>query len=131
MQSDVQAASVFPLRLSATPDAPAAARSHVRAFCAAPHGTLSCDLALLMVSELVGNAVRYAPGDITLDVTLRDSRMRIEVTDTSPVFPRPQHARPTDEGGRGLMLVEALSADWGIDLTGSGKTVWAEVPLCS
>lgn len=128
MQTDVQAASVFPLRLPATPEATAAARAHVRDFCASTTRPTTRDLATLMVSELVGNAVRYAPGDITVDVAVRDHRLRIAVTDSSPVQPQPRQSRPMDEGGRGLMLVDALSAAWGIDLTGGGKTIWVDLP---
>ncbi|MFE4754909.1 SpoIIE family protein phosphatase [Streptomyces mirabilis] len=80
----------------------------------------------LVVSELVTNAVRYAPGPVRLRL-LRASRLICEVTDTSNSSPRLRHARTTDEGGRGLFLVAQLAHRWGTRYTHEGKIIWAEL----
>ncbi|MGY5011309.1 SpoIIE family protein phosphatase [Streptomyces sp. 900105755] len=79
----------------------------------------------LIVSELVTNAVRHGAGPITLRL-IRHEVLVIEVTDTSDSVPRLRHARPTDEGGRGLFLVAQLAGRRGTRNSSRGKTVWAE-----
>nr|WP_238419888.1 SpoIIE family protein phosphatase [Streptomyces taklimakanensis] len=83
------------------------------------------DVAELIVSELVGNALRYGggPGQLRL---MRGDRLTLEVSDTGPDLPQIQHARLSDEGGRGLQLVNMLSRRWGSCRTPDGKVVWAE-----
>ncbi|WP_328354012.1 SpoIIE family protein phosphatase [Streptomyces sp. NBC_00445] len=82
----------------------------------------------LMVSEVVANAVRFASRPITLRLLCTDV-LRCEVGDDSPVVPRMRHARLSDEGGRGLFLVDQLSARWGATRVSTGKVVWFEQPL--
>ncbi|MFF0777559.1 SpoIIE family protein phosphatase [Streptomyces sp. NPDC003720] len=79
----------------------------------------------LIVSELVTNAVRYARPPIRLRL-VRGARLSCEVSDASPTAPRPRHARSTDEGGRGLLLVARLAQHWGARHTADGKIIWAE-----
>ncbi|MEV7321882.1 SpoIIE family protein phosphatase [Streptomyces sp. NPDC093970] len=79
----------------------------------------------LIVSELVTNAVRHGAGPITLRL-IRHEVLVCEVTDTSDSVPHLRHARPTDEGGRGLFLVAQLASRRGTRNSPSGKTVWAE-----
>jgi serine phosphatase RsbU (regulator of sigma subunit)/anti-sigma regulatory factor (Ser/Thr protein kinase) len=79
----------------------------------------------LMVSEVVTNAVRYASRPITLRL-LRTDVLRCEVGDDSPKVPRVRHARPSDEGGRGLFLVDRLAGHWGAIRLSTGKVVWFE-----
>ncbi|MFD8418779.1 SpoIIE family protein phosphatase [Streptomyces sp. NPDC059466] len=83
------------------------------------------DTTELIVSELVTNAVRHGAGAITLRL-IRHEVLVCEVTDTSDSVPRLRHARPTDEGGRGLFLVAQLSSRRGTRHSSVGKTVWAE-----
>ncbi|MDH6225174.1 PAS domain S-box-containing protein [Streptomyces sp. MJP52] len=86
------------------------------------------DTAELLVSELVTNALRYGEGDIRLRLLL-DRTLVCEVWDAGLVQPRRRRARDTDEGGRGLQLVQLLSAAWGSRRTHRGKTVWFELSL--
>ncbi|MFF8831028.1 SpoIIE family protein phosphatase [Streptomyces sp. NPDC015131] len=92
--------------------------------------TEEADVALLIVSELVTNAVTHTPGEVRLDLTLAGDRLRIAVNDASPRAPvRSAGVDWEATGGRGLLLVEALSTTWGSVPLGGGKQVWSEVAL--
>lgn len=80
----------------------------------------------LLISEVVTNAVRYAERPVTLRL-LRTDVLRCEVGDDSPQLPRQRRARDTDEGGRGLFLVNRLARRWGATRLSTGKVVWFEV----
>lgn len=85
--------------------------------------------AVLVLDELVSNALHHgaAPAEVRLVRTA--GRLRIEVTDGSP---RPARPRAPDlTGGRGLVLVEACSSQWGQWTHDAGKTVWAELAVTS
>ena len=86
------------------------------------------DTATLLVSEVVTNAVRYAERPVTLRL-LRTDVLRCEVGDDSPQLPRQRRARDTDEGGRGLFLVNRMARRWGATRLSSGKVVWFELAL--
>ena len=87
------------------------------------------DDAALVLSELVGNAVRYGDGDVVRVALHRvDEVLRVEVEDGSPQPPVPRQADDYDEGGRGLMIVDALSLRWGHEPRPDGKSVWVELP---
>ncbi|MFJ6945515.1 SpoIIE family protein phosphatase [Streptomyces wuyuanensis] len=79
----------------------------------------------LIASELVTNAIRYARAPVRLRL-IRDHVLTCEVSDGSSTSPRLRHARTTDEGGRGLLLVAQCSERWGTRYTEDGKTIWAE-----
>jgi len=114
--------------LTGQPQSAGSARSALRELLA-PY-QLDADAALLMVSELVGNAVRYAGGgEIVVRARLSDGRLRVEVVDGSAVVP-PQPVPPVldAEGGRGLLLVEALADRWGAEVDAEGKCLWFEIP---
>jgi serine/threonine-protein kinase RsbW len=86
------------------------------------------DDAALVLSELVGNAVRHASGDV-VQVRLRRTHdvLRIAVQDGSTVGPAPRVASVEDENGRGMLIIEALSLSWGWEPLVNGKVVWADV----
>ncbi|MBO8193828.1 SpoIIE family protein phosphatase [Streptomyces oryzae] len=86
------------------------------------------DAVELLVSEIVTNAVRYAERPITLRL-LRTDMLRCEVGDDVPQLPRLRQARATDEGGRGLYLVNRLARRWGATRLSTGKVVWFELPI--
>jgi anti-sigma regulatory factor (Ser/Thr protein kinase) len=82
----------------------------------------------LVATELLTNALIHANGRVRLRL-LGDAVtwLRIEVDDGSPAAPSPRSAALDAIGGRGLLLVESLSARWGIWQHATGKTVWADV----
>lgn len=90
------------------------------------------DLAVLLVSELVTNSLRYASGPVGLRLRHvggpdAGGGVRVEVSDTLPVPPRVRTAAPDEEGGRGLQLVASVALRWGTRCGGMGKTVWFEL----
>ncbi|GAB2589213.1 SpoIIE family protein phosphatase [Streptomyces capparidis] len=85
------------------------------------------DTARLLVSELVTNALRYAPGSPVHLRLMKADRLLCEVGDAAHAVPALVDATADDEGGRGLRLVSHLAARWGTSLTDSGKTVWFEL----
>ncbi|KUH40083.1 MULTISPECIES: ATP-binding protein [Streptomyces] len=96
------------------------------------------DLAVLLVSELVTNSLRYAHGPIGVRLIRLPSHdasvpsraaLLVEVSDPLPDPPRARPAGPDDEGGRGLQLVACSAARWGTRKGRSGKTVWFELSL--
>ncbi len=92
--------------------------------------TEDSDAILLVVSELVTNALVHTDGQVRLDLTLINSRFRIAVADISPRTPiKPTSIGWEATGGRGILLVEALSAAWGTVPVSGGKQVWAELVL--
>ncbi|MEU7636497.1 SpoIIE family protein phosphatase [Streptomyces sp. NPDC039016] len=80
----------------------------------------------LVVSELVTNAIRHGSGPITLRLIRQDAALICEVFDTGSTAPHLRHARTTDEGGRGLLIVAQLTRRWGTRYTANGKIIWAE-----
>ncbi|GAC1599152.1 MAG: hypothetical protein NVS3B21_25450 [Acidimicrobiales bacterium] len=85
------------------------------------------DAVKLLVSELVGNAVRHADSDIEVVIRLLDTAVRVEVRDDVSSMPRLVDAADDDESGRGLAIVDALASRWGVDVRGQGKSVWFEL----
>jgi anti-sigma regulatory factor (Ser/Thr protein kinase) len=81
----------------------------------------------LIVSELVGNAVRYGAPPLQLRLIL-GRMLTCEVSDTATSAPRVQHARTIDETGRGLFILANLAEQWGTRYQRPGKIVWAEQP---
>jgi len=88
------------------------------------------DDAQLLASELVTNAVRHSSGPIDVRAYVRDGFLRLEVGDSAvDRAPLPRTAAPDDEGGRGMELVEKLSARWGWRARGPVKVVWLDLPM--
>ncbi|SHN17673.1 Anti-sigma regulatory factor (Ser/Thr protein kinase) [Streptomyces yunnanensis] len=88
----------------------------------------------LVVTELFTNAVRHTDSEkVGCEITLVGAHIRIEITDEGGPCVSAPHARPgtlDQEGGRGLLLVCALSESWGTrpDDSGRGQVVWADLP---
>lgn len=90
------------------------------------------DDALLVVSELAANALTHAESSYRLRLATVGPALRIEVEDNGIGTPEPRQLTDTEEHGRGLHLVGALAASWGMDAAASGgKRVWAELPLAA
>ena len=85
------------------------------------------DVATLLVSELVANAVLHAGTTIEVAARIVPDRLRIEVYDEDPRMPVRKHYSTLSGTGRGLLLVERLAQDWGSEATESGKRVWFEL----
>jgi anti-sigma regulatory factor (Ser/Thr protein kinase) len=85
------------------------------------------DVATLLVSELVANAILHAGTTIEVVARVVPQRLRIEVHDDNPRMPVRKHYSNLSGTGRGLLLVERLAADWGAEATESGKRVWFEL----
>ncbi|MCU1691493.1 MAG: hypothetical protein JWM64_584 [Frankiales bacterium] len=116
------------LALPSTPAAVPQARAAVRRELAAhsqPDAVV--EAAELVVTELVTNAVLHGADPVLLRLTVGPSRVRVEVQDSGhgvPVLPRRSDDAMT---GRGLRLVAALCAGWGVETCAAGKAVWAEL----
>jgi DNA-binding NarL/FixJ family response regulator len=86
------------------------------------------DDALLVVSEMVTNAVTHAASPCELRISVSPVAVRVEVVDRGTGTPDPMPPSTTRTGGRGLHLVDALTAAWGVEPQAEGgKTVWAEL----
>jgi anti-anti-sigma regulatory factor/anti-sigma regulatory factor (Ser/Thr protein kinase) len=83
----------------------------------------------LVVTELVGNAVRHAGTAIDLVITRTSRHLHLAVRDYVCEPARLVGASGEDEpGGRGLLIVEALTTSWGCTPTRDGKVTWATLP---
>ena len=108
----------------------ALARRYARVACRSWADSEACEAVLLIVSELLGNAVKAAEGTrVRLRLAWTARRVRIEVADDNAALPVAREAGPDEEGGRGLWLVCALAVRWVAFRQRSGKCVWAEVAL--
>lgn len=126
------------------------ARLQARRACAEHDVTDRCDDVVLVVSELVGNAVRHGQPPVTLDLTYEDDELVVGVEDADPsppasAAPSAAAAPPASpasggdpaaggvggeelaESGRGMGIVAALSRVWGWHRTIRGKRVWARL----
>lgn len=121
----------FRFELAAHPGSPARARRLARtrladwSVCAD-----TCESAVLVVSELVTNAVVHtASSRVVCELADHDGMVRIAVRDEGcgPGEPHPAQQRPDEEHGRGLLLVAALCRAWGAQEYGPGLLVWAEL----
>ena len=84
-------------------------------------------MAMLLVSELSTNAVRHAHSPFTVSAMLAPGLLRVEVEDRDRRLPTVRHPGPTAVTGRGMLMVDALSARWGAEPTADGKRVWFEL----
>ena len=88
------------------------------------------EVALLLTSEVVTNALRYGQtSSLSLSLTLRPGELLVEVDDATPEQPHVRLPRQLDERGRGLMLLDALASGWGSTTKGAGKTVWFRLAI--
>ena len=84
------------------------------------------DDAVLAASELVTNAVLHARSAVRLRLVTDGPALRVEVYDENTRLPVPGASGPDATTGRGIGVVSAVAASWGMELQGDGKVVWAE-----
>ncbi|MFF3357125.1 ATP-binding protein [Streptomyces sp. NPDC002917] len=116
--------------LPRTPESAAAARELARTALTAWGQDELIEDALLIITELVSNAVEHGRiGPIRIIVTQPTKRfIRLGVVDRSKAIPIMRlDSNQDDVHGRGLLLVDALSHRWGTDLYRWGKQVWGEL----
>jgi anti-sigma regulatory factor (Ser/Thr protein kinase) len=115
------------VHLEPTVAAPAQARRVVRSALAASLSGETTDLAELLTSELVTNAIRHGSGQVMLSLNCGDGVLAISVSDDAASMP---FVQPDDEllaiGGRGVRMVQRLAQEWGVTPRerGPGKVVW-------
>jgi CheY-like chemotaxis protein/anti-sigma regulatory factor (Ser/Thr protein kinase) len=108
----------------------ARARRFVESWCHAWAAISVIDAALLVVSELVTNAITHGGGIYELRLRLNPDALRIEVVDDGKGSPEIPIASDTDEGGRGLRIVTLTTRAWGVEDGDEGtKVIWAELEL--
>jgi anti-sigma regulatory factor (Ser/Thr protein kinase) len=116
------------VRVHLAPDlgATATARQVVEDACLAWALDHVVDIAQLIITELMSNVVRHARTDMEISLSARTGSLRLAVRDGNPVAPE---LGPRDgtmaETGRGLLVIQALSAEWGTTPDEGGKVVWA------
>lgn len=112
---------------------PSAARKFAKTALAAtlgrPASDALCEDLELVVSELVTNAVRAGTGTVGVSIGIENDRVVVRVSDEASGWPEPRDTDIYDTGGRGLPLVSAISASWGVRLSPNGKVVWAELRI--
>lgn len=123
---------VLRVTLQTEPHAPRLAREAAQQALIEWRLTHLADAAVLLVSELVTNAVRHARTPVTemgLWLESDGEWLCIEVEDADPRWPQPRTLTGPEESGFGFVLVDALADKWGVYETGTGKVVWAELAI--
>jgi hypothetical protein len=113
------------VRLTRRPAAAAEARRQVRVAMRDWKVPVDPDIAILLTSDLVTNAITHGDGE-TLTLAIRCSRgyLRIDVYDQSRPLPLGMDGPAGPDAGRGLVLVTALSTEWGWFCTPAGKAMY-------
>lgn len=93
----------------------------------AANGSDVDDEALVVISELVANAVRFARSSVRIYIDLTPDRLHLEVSDDGPGLPRTSAAAQETVHGRGLVIVAAFATRWGTQTWPGGKTVWCDL----
>jgi histidine kinase-like protein len=86
---------------------------------------------VLMVSEVVTNAILHSGSGAELRLILSGETVRAEVRDRSSALPAVKQYSETATTGRGMLIVEALATAWGTEVEGKGKVVWFSVDAAS
>jgi anti-sigma regulatory factor (Ser/Thr protein kinase) len=117
------------LQLEAAVSAPKVARTWITRLLDRWEVTHLSDVANLLTSELVSNAVRHARSGSSITASIADGFLEVGVTDGEPdKLPMVRSTEdPTASDGRGMAIVEALSADWGTTVLPMGKQVWFRI----
>ena len=106
------------------PSSAAKARRFVRRSCLGWADSEVVDVAALLTSELVANAVVHAHSPAVVVLSRSENTLRVDVIDLGDSVLVVERDRQLGDGGRGLPLVDALSDSWGVTPLVLGKTVW-------
>jgi len=119
------------IELSPTPASVAAARRWSSDVLARVDAEELADTMALLVSELVSNVVLHARTPCSLSISREQDRIRVEVSDASDRMPGvSRRTDPLAQSGRGMQLVDGLSAAYGVDPQPmGGKRVWFELEV--
>lgn len=112
-------------RLPPIPEAAGFARRLVSEACRRWGLSNLAEVAEILVTELVGNAVRHALPPIDLSLVRRGRYLYIGVRDHSPELPHRLTVEEPASYGRGLLVVDAFATAWGCTPSADGKVVWA------
>jgi anti-sigma regulatory factor (Ser/Thr protein kinase) len=118
------------LRLQPSVTAPAVAREAVRRVATHHLQGDVLDVAELLTSELVTNAVRHGTGVVTLAIELAGRSLAVSVGDDAPDVPQVPPQKLLSLGGRGMLMVDSLAGAWGVTPHAGrpGKDVWFRLP---
>lgn len=116
-------------RLPASPASARAARQWVSGLLDGWDLSEAADDLRLVVSELVSNAILHARTAVDVVLSIAEGVLELVVRDHNPRSPRPRVRKADDAAttGRGLLLVDELSDDWGVAERMDGKEVWFRV----
>ncbi|MEX2552919.1 MAG: ATP-binding protein [Actinomycetota bacterium] len=119
--------------LSIPPDSAsiATARRFTAAFLRNRELTDLIDTVVLLVSEVVTNAILHSGSGADLRLLSSGGAVRAEVRDRSSVLPAVVQYSDTATTGRGMLIVESLATEWGTEVDGKGKVVWFSVDIAS
>jgi hypothetical protein len=118
------------VKLTREPAAAAEARSQVRAVIRAWKVPVDPDIAILLTSDLVTDAIVHGDGEVvTLTIRCTRGHLRIDVCDPSRSLPIAADEPAGTDPGRGLVLVAALSTEWGSFRTPAGKVAYFTLAL--
>ena len=127
LTSSVAGHGSFDVRLPPQPTSVADARAHMRGLLAEAEREDLLETALLLVSEVVTNALLHAGTDIDVSATLDAQGLYVEVGDGSLHLPSRRRYAPTAGTGRGLLMLESMVDDWGVSRHRTGKVVWFRI----
>jgi anti-sigma regulatory factor (Ser/Thr protein kinase) len=115
------------LRLNPSPSSVSEARRFSQRWLESAGASELTDVVTLLVSELVTNVVLHAQTSCELSLERRGDRLRVSVADEGEGLPVRKAIDPEAGSGRGLLLVDAMSLEAGLEVSTRGKQVWCEL----
>jgi anti-sigma regulatory factor (Ser/Thr protein kinase) len=94
-----------------------------------PVSSRAMEVTRLVVSELVTNARKYAPGPALLELRVADARVEVTVWDSDPTLPVARAAEPSRVGQHGLEIIMAVAQSFEVHREPVGKRITATIAL--